>query len=356
MSALLLGYVLYSGGDYMHGRSLLMFFILWVVSVNDLAEKLFNQIVDGIKGTDLEKPLVYMGTLGALFVLLFILKSQTPITVQQKKQINFINDERTHFGITFNPDQFEYYIKVPITGEFSWRDRGFYYKDISEMTEEAISVNMPNIGFFGYAAGDKVSVKGAVLIDPVMARVPVKQRGKIGHENSVDMPYVLSLRPTFSYTPFRYWNENAHAKYNNSQYSGVITDDSNDSFVPVFDMSNSVFLKKYALITGVDVKSNVDMAQLRFLNEVTKINMGGYNVDVKEYFSFLKVHWYPYVSESSQGVYSKKRQEIFGNIEVLGSYEKFEKEELKSVNERWEHVTGDMNISKFISNILYALK
>lgn len=355
MSALLLAYVLYAGGDYMHGRSLLMFFILWVVTVNDLAEKLFHQFIEGIMGTDLEKPLMYIGTLGALFVLFFILKSQTPFTVQQKKQINFINDERTHFGITFEPDQFKYYISIPITGEFNWRDRGFYYRDISEMTEESISVNMPNIGFFGYAAGDNVSVKGAVLIDPVMARDTLEQRGKIGHENLISMPYVLSQRPTFSYTPFRYWNDNAHAKYNNSQYSGVITDDSNDSYIPVFDMSNSEFLKKYSRITGVDVKSNVDMAQLRFLNEVTKNNMGGYNMDVKEYFSFLKMHWYPYTSESSQGVYTKKRQEIFGNTEVLGSYEKFEKES-QSVNERWEHVTGDMNINKFVDNFFYALK
>ncbi|NMB69716.1 hypothetical protein GYA27_00740 [candidate division WWE3 bacterium] len=170
------------------------------------------------------------------------------------------------------------------------------------------------------------------------------------------MAYVLSQHPTFSYTPFKYWNDNAHAKYNNSQYSGVITDDTNDSYIPVFDMSNSEFLKKYAEITGVNVKSNVDMAQLRFLNEVTRNNMGGYNMDVKEYFSFLKVHWYPYVSESSQGVYNKKRQEIFGNVEVLGSYEKFEKQDLQSVNERWGHVTGDMNINRFIGNVIYALK
>ena len=356
MSIILLTYVLYSGGDYMHGRSLLMFFILWVVSINDLAEKYINNLITRIKGTDLERPLMYTTALGALFIVFFILKAQLPITAQQKKQINFINDERSHFGVTFDPNLFEEYLKTPITGEFSWRDRGYYYKDIAEVTGETISVNMANIGFFGYAAGDNVNVMGATLIDPIISRQKIGQRGKIGHENPVDIVYVLSRKPTFSYTPFRYWNTHAHVKYNKSQYSGVITDDSNDSFIPVFDLSNQDFLKEYSMVTGVNVKANVDLAQIKFLNEVTRNNMGGYDMDVKNYFSFLKVHWYPYASETHKSVYDKKRAELFGTQEILGEYEEYAREDLFKTQDIWSRITGDLNTKKFVKNIFYALR
>jgi len=356
MSALLAGYVLYAGGDYMHGRSLLMFFILWVVSINDLADIIINLLIERVKGTDIEKPLAYTAVLGGLFILFFILKSQVPITVQQKKQINNINDERTHFGMKFDPDTFDSYLKVPITGEFSWRDRGFYYRDIAETTDENISVNMPNIGFFGYAAGDNVNVMGAVLIDPVMARQPIENRGKIGHENLVDMAYLLSRKPTFSYTPFKYWNDSAHAKYHKSRYSGVITDDSNDSYIPVFDMSHPQFLDNYKNITGVDVKRNVDNAQYKLLNDVNKNNIHTYGLNMKEYFSFLKVHWYPYTNSFNQKLYDSKRVELFGEEEILGSYENYQKYQQQSDSERWSHITGNLDTQKFLSNLIYALK
>jgi arabinofuranosyltransferase len=343
-------YVLRSGGDYMHGRSLLIPFLFLCIAINNSLDNLINKHFDKS-----ERGTYYLTTLFMAAIILVIGLVQQPYTVRRGEQVNYINDERRHFGVKFSWSEIGKYFGEEITNEFGWRDRGYYYRDIAEAIDMSISVVMPNIGYFGYAGGEKVNVMGGVLIDPYLARKKVEVRGKIGHENDQDWPYTLSRKPTFSYTPFKYWNDSAHAKYKKSRYGHAITDDSNDSYVPVFDISNGEFIKKFSDLTGTDIKFSIDNAQITLMKVLSTDNFNGYDFDVKEYFSFLKIHWYPYTSDVNRKIYDTKRSELFGDERVIGSYEKFQISEAEFSEEIWKRATEPLTTELFLNNLVRGI-
>lgn len=343
LAFLTLFYVLRSGGDYMHGRSLLMFFILLCVAVNDLPSLIFEKFSH-------QRYLYYVA-----LILVPALLWQKPYTVRHNKvQINYINDEREHFGTFFYMEQIGSYFNLPITNEFGWAGRGLYYRELAGKLNYPFSVVNLNIGYFGYAAGPQVSLEGAVLIDPIIARAPVEKRGKIGHENGPHWEYVFSRKPTFSYTPFSYWNQHNHFKWEQARFAGSIMDDSNDSFIPIFDLSNKEFLNRFSSLIGRDIKGEIDAGERAFLNSISANTLQNYDFNVEEYFGFLKVYWYPYATVADKYLYDSKEKSLFPNRK-LSVYEKYYIEEAPVVNAYFEHITGPLTREKFISNIKFAI-
>ncbi|OGC70100.1 hypothetical protein A2415_00685 [candidate division WWE3 bacterium RIFOXYC1_FULL_39_7] len=344
-------YVLYAGGDYMHGRSLLMVFILSMILINDFYELILESVAD-YKGYSLG-PYVASG-LFILIIFFCVSIFQRPVSVRAGKQLNNINDERSHFGVKFERKKFKQFLMQEITPEFGWKDRGYYYKEVSEAVDLPITVVNWNIGFFGYAAGPDVSVMGSILTDPILARFPIEKRGKIGHENSAHWEYILSRKPTISYTPFTQWNLNAHFKYQDAEHSSVIGDDSNDSFPPILDLSNTEFIERFSKLIGKDIKKSVDDAQHEYLKNLKQEDLKLLKYDAEEYFGFLKVYWYPYANAADKELFNKRRAELFG-LDTTSSYEEYIKTSEIKDQQFFEKISGPLTLSDFSRNIVYSI-
>ena len=343
LSILLFSYVLYSGGDFMHGRSLLMAFTLLTISVGDIWETKLNKYFPKIG---------FLGWGTTLIVLGFLIVaglSQKSFTAVRHKQINGINDERVHFNFDkVGPDEFGEYLMERITGQFEWRERGYYYRDIAEATDTRILVNMPNIGFFGYAAGDNVSVMGTGLIDPYQARIPIKKRGTIGHEGETRWDYMLYRKPSFSYTPFKQWNVAAQFRYEESEYAGWIKGDSDDSFIPIFDISDEVFLKRFSDLVHKDVKESIDLAQRNYLTSLTPTDL---EEGTEEYLGFLRYYWVPYAGEEGSALYWETVNQLFGDKSFTSSFDRFEAVESQAASYLFSKVSKPLTVESFVHNV-----
>jgi arabinofuranosyltransferase len=342
MFALLTSYVIYAGGDYMHGRSLLMAFITLCFAMENVVHLLLDTYKEKLKISPTNiMPISIM----ALVVIAIISLSQVSYTIRAKKPVHNIADERSRFGYGFRSQTFKQYLRLPITNELGWAARGLYYRELSEKLDENISVVNTNIGYFGYAVGDRVNVMGGVLIDPVLARQKLTTRGKIGHENDLPPEYILLRKPTFAYTPFKEWNDPAHFKWEQAPHAAAITDDSNDSFVPLLDISNQELIAKFSELTGRDIMAEIDTAQVNYLSTVTPSTVSD---STKDYLSFLQTFWVPYTTDGNRDLFYKTLDRI--NLSDLkGRFQDATKYEI------WKYTTGDLNSSSFWSNITYAI-
>ncbi len=344
MSLLPLLYVLYSGGDYMHGRSLLMTFLLICIAINSVFEKY-------TKPSFLS--LFYSAVSIAIICLISV--SQIPITSVAGKQINGIKDERFHFGFGYNKGKFKEYFDERITGQFNWANRGYYYKELSDALRIPISVVMGNIGFFGYAAEENVNVMGSSLSDPYLSRFPVRIRGTIGHEGEAHNDYVFSRKPNFAYTPYVIWNEAGHFKYDKAEHSTAIVGDGDGSFIPVFDLSNKEFLQKFSTLTGHDVKVELDASIMKYLQDVSKQKPLKNFEDTTDFFGFLATYWAPYANQKDKTFFDDMRNNLWGN-HVLSEYEVFNLK-LKNKSESFlSHATSKLNSKSFVENMKFAIQ
>ncbi len=341
LHVVLTGYVLYAGGDYMHGRSLLMSFICLMALVQVTGQFLAKKYATKLQQASSTYQLI-------LIVLAFaVLKASTlqiPITTKLGRQVNNIANERSRFGYDFDIKYFKRYMSLPITGELGWAERGYYYRELSEKLQMPFSVVNTNIGYFGYAAGDLVNIMGGSLIDPYIARQPVTKRGKIGHENDPALNYVLSRKPTFAYTPFKYWNEHAHFKWERAKFAYIIKDDSNESFIPIFDLSNKEFLAKLSTLIGKDIKGEIDKAQREYLVSLPVYDAE--NNEVNDYIDFLNTYWYPYASPEDKKLF----ENAINTRQITGKYS-FTKQ--VSI---WPKVTSNLDLAQFIQNMKATLK
>ena len=344
MSLLPLFYVLYSGGDYMHGRSLLMTFLLICIAINSVFERYTQQTI-----------LSFFYSIVSLTIIYLVSISQIPITNLAGRQINGIKDERFHFGFGYDKGEFKKYFNERITGQFNWANRGYYYKELSEALETPISVVMGNIGFFGYAAEENVNVMGSSLSDPYLSRFPIRMRGTIGHEGEAHYEYIFSRLPNFSYTPYVIWNEAAHFKYEKAEHSTAIVGDGDGSFIPVFDLSNTQFIDNFSRLIDKDVKNEIDISIVKYLNEVSKQNPLKNFKETTDFFGFLSTYWAPYASEKNKALFSDTRNKFWGQ-RILSNYEVFN---LKLKNESEEfiyHTAVNLNKKTFLDNVKFAIE
>ncbi len=288
----LIAYVLFNGGDYMHGRSLLIPFIFIAFVAPDIRLNFFKN--------SFGKIIVHILVISFLFL-------QAPITKKESKEINYVNDERNHF---YGPSQFSIaYLSDLLSGEipgsYGWRDRGLYYKDVANKLDQPITIHFPNIGFFSYAAGNNVNIIGP-LIDFYRSKLPLRYRGKVGHEEVSAMQYIFYRRPHFSNVPFPEWRDVASFKYEDSIYSGVISGYSNDSLIPITNLSDKRFINKFSELTGIDIKTDIDNGIKKFLTNFDRKKNIERELYFKELFGFLRFVWYPFASKELQDLFNQK--------------------------------------------------
>lgn len=342
MALLPLFYVLYSGGDYMHGRSLLMTFLLICISINTVFEKFSKANLISL-----------FYSISALVLVFLISVSQVPITNSAGKQINGIKDERFHFGFGFKDGEFREYFNQRITGQFNWANRGYYYKELSEKLGIPIRVVMGNIGFFGYAAEENVNVMGSSLTDPYLARYEIKKRGTIGHEGEAHYDYIFSRKPNFAYTPFVIWNQAGHFKDEKLKHADAITSDNDDSFIPVFDLSDEKFIGSFSKLIETDIKKEIDTSIVKYIQEISTQKPLTNFKETTQFFGFLSVYWAPYASKLDNDLFANVRNKIWGQ-NILSEYEAFDMK-LKSESEQLLHRTNSqLTPNLFFNNISYA--
>ncbi len=344
LAMVLAGYVLYTGGDYMHGRFLFMSLILIAIAFNDILEK-----VDFLGKS--------IRTQVAIIVVLLLLNIwQMPITSIFDKPLSKIKDERFHFLRSKNGLDWKY-IAAPITGELGWAVRGYYFRELTEKMSIPISVNNGNIGLFGYAAGPAVTVVGSNLIDSYLARLPIDERGVSGHETHRwgDL-HILFRKPSFSHTPYAQWNDSARFLYEPGKFSKYIErNDGNGSFIPVFDVSNQKFLNDFSLLVQKDVKGTIDTAQRNYIASASARKTESSVLTEREYFGFLEQFWVPYASREDQRLFFDAKKKLFPK-NLVSQYEYFA-EKLKSEAETFYNRTiTPMTTSVFVNNFFRALK
>lgn len=360
MSFLMMGYVLYAGGDFMHGRFLLISFLLICIAFNDILERIFSI---------LDLKLSYQIIISLAVFLFGIL--QTPLPVIAQKQINGVNDERAHFGfpssgfhvgdplnnlIKSNLRYFSSvlnYIITPITNEFGWSLRGLYYKELSEKLNTHLKVTDGNIGFFGYASGKNVSITGCNLIDIYTSRQSIYKRGTIGHEGEACWPYELYRKPHFAYTPYQQWNKGAQFKYNDAKYSFIITGDGDGSFKPIVNISDLKFIDSFSKLINTDITSEIDKHQVEYLQKLSYDEINKNRISNLEYFDFLERYWVPYTTRENQELFNKKRNELFPEA-MLTEYDVFDTIVIPKVEVFLNRVSGSLTIRKFLENIKFA--
>jgi hypothetical protein len=342
---LMIGYVLYSGGDYMHGRFLLISLLFVCVSGNDLLGRVFSFL-----------KLKFPYQIIICLPLFFFSLSQKPLPILAKRQLNRINDERAGFGFQVGNawHLIKKYLLHPITPEFGWSIRGAYYKALAEKLSMPITVGEGNIGFFGYNAGSQVRIIGCSLTDYFLSRQPILKRGTIGHEGEQYWPYIFFQQPHFMYTPYRHWNKTSQFKDQNNEYSYIIRGDDDDSFKPVCNVADKRFTDSFSRLINIDIKAEIDKGQAEFLRSLDNEEVSKNRNYYWDYFDFLERYWLPYASAADQELFLQKREE-FVPRQILTQYDDFDIRIKPKVEAVLSHITGPLTVRKFLRNIKFAL-
>lgn len=325
-------YLFFSGGGYMHGRLFLIPFLFFCV-LN------FNYY------------LKFENLFSFIFALLlyFLLISQVPITSKYNKQINFINNERDSFFGDFDTFQFFDLLSGEIPNSYGWRDRGFYYKELSEKINVDLKIHFPNIGYFSVASGSKISLIGP-LIDFYRSKFKVNFRGRIGHEgDNVLLPYIFDQKPHFSYIPYIEWRDVASFKVDNLKYSSVIKDFSDDSLLPVLNLEDRRFINNFSNEIGIDILAKINEGIADFLKNFDKDIYLNNEVYYTDFFGFLESFWLPYTTENLKHLFYTKKNVL--NMYIVSKQAYFELCH-KSVSEKFnQRVKNKLFLRDFYNNI-----
>jgi hypothetical protein len=286
-------------------------------------------------------------------ILYIVLIMQEPITTKYKKQINSINNERDSFFGDFNRSQFVDLLLGEIPNSYGWRDRGLYYKELSEKTDTYLKIHFPNIGYFSVAADSRVSIIGP-LIDFYRSKFKINFRGRIGHEgDNVLYPYILDQKPHFSYIPFIEWRDIASFKANNLKYSYVIKDFSDDSLLPIINLEDNKFINNFSNEIGIDILSKINDGVEKFLKNFDKnvyLNNEVYYID---FFGFLENFWLPYTTNDLKYIFYIKKNIL---NEYVVSKQKYYELCHKSLAESFKKRVNDkISLSHFYKNIILSI-
>lgn len=197
------GYVIWVGGDFMHGRFWLPVLMMLYAGFSGLPESLFSPLV-----TRLKAPAWIQRLFSFVLVLVVVLVVLPMRSVSSgQKWFEGIMNEREWFmefdGSSLSDWNFEpknIMVKQAAT-----------LKTITEKLNLPVSTAHSMIGYLGYYAGPRVQIIDRLgLTDAVGSRVRLYRRGYPGHEKWVPFPYLVWRRSTFWLTPFDNYNNLFH--------------------------------------------------------------------------------------------------------------------------------------------------
>jgi len=338
---LLSAYVIFQGGDYMHGRSLILPFIFLCFLIREIKISIF-------KNHKLYSFICH-------FILIIALCSQTSITKSRSQEINNINDERYHIFGKSSFSKFKNLFLGEIPNSYGWRDRGYYYKELAEMTNNKLRIVFPNIGYFSYAAGEDILVLGP-LIDFYRSKVPIPYRGKIGHEGDwIFQEYLISRKPHFAFVPFKEWRDAASFKVGQFKYSYIIKDYTYYSLIPITLLVDALFLDKFSSLVNVDVKREIDKRIINFLIHFNNEEYSSLPIYYHNFFGFLEFVWFPYVDASGRKLFLNKKRILSKFIISKQEYFELCHSDLSTYFNK--HISGPFNYNNLgYDEIIFSLQ
>jgi arabinofuranosyltransferase len=192
-------YVIWVGGDFMHGRFWLPVLMMLYAGFSGLGEPFFASFVKRRNIRPL--PQKIFSLLLVLLVVLVIMPMRSVSTGQ--KWFEGIMNEREWF-LEFDGRDLS---------DWNFEPRNIMVKQAAILKTISQKLNMPlsaahsMIGYLGYFAGPRVTIIDRLgLTDAVGSRVRLYRRGYPGHEKWVPFPYLVWRRSTFWLTPFDPYN------------------------------------------------------------------------------------------------------------------------------------------------------
>lgn len=305
-SGLLHGFfVIRGGGDFMHGRFLLLSFLLLALSLPGT----FGRLVDKTRA----RRMIFIAVCLSLFFLSFTV---TPVQKRGKKFNYGISDERSFYY----KDRF-----LPLRHLFTdtmilmWKTIGANYHDLAEEAKLNVRIAYKDIGFTGYYAGPRVYALDELgLTNPIVSRITLTRRRQPGHEKKAPFGYLILRRLTFRDTPFSLWNEAASTRY------GVLWDLS----------SKTLYRLDFAL--PENFKERLDSRVAEFLRGMDESKIP----ERADFLFFLKQFWYPYAPEESQKIFQLKYQEDI--IDRFSESSRWIQKNKKTIDSHLPHIQGPL--------------
>jgi len=197
------GYVIWVGGDFMHGRFWLPVLMMIYAGFAGLAEPLLGPLIAKLKAPPGPQKLFSLVLVLAVVLLVRPMRSVS----SGQKWFEGIMNEREWFlefdGLSLCDWNFE--------PRNTMVKQAAALKTISEKTNLSVSAAHSMIGYLGYYAGPEIQVIDRLgLTDAVGSRVRLYRRGYPGHEKWVPFPYLIWRRSTFWLTPFDNYNNLFH--------------------------------------------------------------------------------------------------------------------------------------------------
>lgn len=193
------GYVIWVGGDFMHGRFWLPVLMMLYAGFSGLPERLFSPLIARLKAP------AWTQRFFSFVLVLVVVIVLLPRRSVSRGQNGFegITNEREWFlefdGRSLSDWNFE--------PQNSMVKQAVTLKTISEKLNLPVSIAHTMIGYLGYYAGPRVKIIDRLgLTDAVGSRVRLCQRGIPGHEKSVPFPYLVWRLSAFWLTPFDDYN------------------------------------------------------------------------------------------------------------------------------------------------------
>jgi arabinofuranosyltransferase len=243
-------YVMRLGGDFMAYRFMLPAMMILVVLLNDLVRYL---------------PMTEQRTrsIGAVLLTATALLVVFPISAPQSQ--GYIADERQVYDL-YHP-AYRALFDEPV--EHKWYKQGMGLRESQERIGYPISVVDGNIGYFGFAAGPKVTIVDMYgLVDREVARTrpPGRERGRPGHERKLNIMMAIDRRVTICPTPFKEWN-----RIMGTPFGTIITLDT--AFLRNFP-ERVASLKEYKRqVTTGEIPADESFGFLQLLEEKYKIRI-----------------------------------------------------------------------------------
>lgn len=192
-------YVIWVGGDFMHGRFWLPALMLLYAGFSGLIEPFFSRV-----NSKFSPKKISLINISIIVMVMIVMMSSKPIQ-EGKEIINGIADERDWY-LKSNEDHLSEWNFEP---QNDWAETGKILNKLSKSINSDITMAHGNVGYLGYYSGPNVTIIDLLgLTDPVVSRVKLEKRGRPGHEKSVPSPYILWKKAMMWKTPFEVYNSN----------------------------------------------------------------------------------------------------------------------------------------------------
>jgi len=190
-------YVVWVGGDFMHGRFFIAPLVLCYCGLSGIGELLAWRFVR------IERQ--FASVLRVLVLLVFCTLLLPLHSIQEgMSRPDNISNEREWY-MMFDNQHLSDWNFIPQNDPAKTALR---LNALAKRSSKQITILGGSIGYLGYYAGPNITILDTLgLVDSLTAHIIPKQRAKPGHEKIAPLPYLMIRQPTIWWTPFTEYND-----------------------------------------------------------------------------------------------------------------------------------------------------